>query len=201
VAGDPKETDRVVRIIAERERGGFALVSIDGLGGSGKSTLAAGLAERLGGTEQVTVVHGDDFYRPMPAEDRLLLSPQAGYDQYFDWQRLRDQVLIPLASGTSAQYQRYDWPTGALAAGELHHVPRSGAVIVEGVYAARPELTGYYDLTVWVDAPREVCMRRLHERGHDHGPGNWNERWRAAEEHYLAVTHPRSRLDLTVKGY
>ena len=203
MAGDPKETDRVARTIAERERdrGGFALVSIDGLGGSGKSTLAAGLAERLGGTEQVTVVHGDDFYRPMPAEDRLLLSPQDGYHQYFDWQRLRDQVLIPLASGTAAQYQRYDWPTGALAAGELHRVPRSGVVMVEGVYTARPELSGYYDLTVWVDAPREVCMRRLHERGHDHGPGNWNERWRAAEEHYLAVTHPGHRLDLAVKGY
>jgi uridine kinase len=145
-------------------------------------------------------VHGDDFYRPMAEEDRLLLSPEDGYDQYFDWQRLRDEVLIPLASGTAGQYQRYDWPTGALAAGELHHAPRSGIVIVEGVYTARPELAGYYDLTVWVDTPREICMRRLDERGDDHGPGNWNERWRAAEEHYLAATRPASRLDLTVRG-
>jgi uridine kinase len=104
------------------------------------------------------------------------------------------------ASGAAAQYQRYDWPTGALAAGELHPVPRSGTVIVEGVYTARPELEGYYDLTVWVEAPREVCMQRLNERGHDHGPGNWNERWRAAEEYYFAVTQPGTRLDLTVRG-
>ena len=89
----------------------------------------------------------------------------------------------------------------ALAAGELHDVPRSGVVIVEGVYTARPELADYYDLTVLVEAPRDVCLRRLHERGHDHGPGNWNERWRAAEEYYLAVTNPGARLDLTVKGY
>ncbi len=201
MAGEPNETDRVARAIAARAQGGFALVSIDGAGGSGKSTLAADLAERLGGTGRVAVVHGDDFYRPMRAEERLLLSPQEGYNQYFDWQRLRDQVLIPLASGADARYQRYDWPTGDLAAGELHHVPRSGVVIVEGVYTARPELAGYYDLTVLVEAPRDVCLCRLDERGHDHGPGNWNERWRAAEEHYLAVTNPGARLDLTVKGY
>jgi hypothetical protein len=65
VAGRPSETDRVARAIAGRAEGGFALVSIDGAGGSGKSTLAADLAERLGGMGPVTVVHGDDFYRPM----------------------------------------------------------------------------------------------------------------------------------------
>ena len=196
-----QEIDRVVLAIAEQLRSGLALVAIDGPGGSGKSTLAAELAERLGGLGQITIVHGDDFYRPMAAEDRLLLSPQDGYIQYFDWQRLRDQVLIPLAARTAGQYQRYDWPAGALAAGEVHHVPRSGVVIVEGVYTARPELAGYYDLTVWVDTPWETCMRRLDERGHDHGAGNWSERWRAAEEHYIATTQPGTRLDQAVKGY
>jgi uridine kinase len=201
VGSERDETERVALAIAGRAQGGFALVSIDGPGGAGKSTLAAALAERLGGTQQAAVVHGDDFYRPMPAEERLLLSPQEGYCQYFDWQRLRDQVLVPLASGRAARYQRYDWPTGALAPCELRHVPRSGTVIVEGVYTARPELAGYYDLTVLVEAPRDVCLRRLRERGHDHGPGNWNERWRAAEEHYLAATRPGTRLDLAVRSF
>jgi uridine kinase len=195
------EVERIAQAVRERTRGGFALVSIDGPGGSGKSTLAAELARNLGGPAPVTLVEGDDFYRPRPAGQRLLLSPEDGYHQYFDWQRLRDQVLIPLTSGTAARYQRYDWPAGALAAGELRHVPRSGVVIVEGVYTARPELAGYYDLTVWVDTPRETCLHRQGERGHDHGPGNWNERWRAAEEHYMAATQPASRLDLTVKGW
>jgi uridine kinase len=200
VAGDSKAPDRLVQAIAGAAEDGFALVSIDGPGGSGKSTLAAEVAERLT-PERAAVVQGDDFYRPMPAEERLLLSPREGYDWYFDWQRLRDQVLIPLAAGTAAQYQRYDWPTGELASGERHNVSRSGVVIVEGVYTARPELAVYYDLTVWVDAPREVCLRRLDERGHDHGPGNWDERWRAAEEHYIATTQPGMRLDMTVSGY
>jgi uridine kinase len=189
VAGDAAEAGRLARAIAERARDGFALVAIDGAGGSGKSTLAAEVAARLRSPGQV--VHGDDFYRPMPPRARLLLSPAEGYDQYVDWQRLRDQVLIPLAAGADARYERYDWRAGQLAAGEPRRVPRSGVVIVEGVYTARRELARYYDLTAWVDTPRDVCLRRLDERGHDHGPGNWNRRWRAAEDHYIAATQPR----------
>lgn len=200
VASERDEAERVAAAVACRSRSGFALVAIDGPGGSGKSTLAAALASRLRGSQRVTVVHGDDFHRPMPPADRLLLSPQEGYQQYFDWQRLRAQVLAPLSAGRSAHYERYDWLTGDLATGELLDVPRAGTVIVEGVYAARPELAGYYDLTVLVEAPREECLRRLHDRDHEHGPGNWIERWRAAEEHYLAATVPAARLDMTVSG-
>lgn len=200
MARDPNEAELVAQAVAGAARASFALVAIDGPGGSGKSTLAADVAERLAAAKRVIVVHGDDFYLPMASEDRLPLGPQEGYDRYFDWQRLRDQVLIPLASGASAQYQRYDWLTEELAPGEWHQVSRSGVVIVEGVYAARPELAGYYDLTVWVDTPREICMHRLAERGHDHGAGNWNERWRAAEEHYIAATQPGMRLDMMVRG-
>jgi uridine kinase len=195
------ETTRVADVIARRARDGFLLVGIDGTGGSGKSALASGLAGRLRGTRQVTVVHGDDFYRPMAASDRLLLSPSQGYEQYFDWQRLRDQVLVPLAGGTVARYQRYDWATGELGADDMAEVPRSGLVLVEGVYSARPELADYYDLTIWVEAPRALCLSRVRERGHDHGPGDWDARWRSAEEHYLAATGPATRLDLVVRGY
>lgn len=198
--GDAKESVRVARAFAEAARDGYALVAIDGPGGSGKSTLAAEVAGRLG-PDHAAVVQGDDFYRPMSPDRRLLLSPQEGYDWYFDWQRLRDQVLIPLSSREAAQYQHYDWSTGDLAPQVQHQVARSGVVIVEGVYAARPELADYYHLTVWVDTPREVCLRRLGERGHDHGPGNWNERWRAAEDYYIEATQPATRLDLTAKGY
>ncbi|TKA00508.1 uridine kinase [Actinacidiphila oryziradicis] len=201
VTTQQSQTEQVASAIAEHAHDGFALVAIDGPGGAGKSTLATTLGEALGGAERTTIVRGDDFYRPMAPEERLLLSPEEGYHQYFDWQRLRDQVLIPLLAGQAADYQRYDWPTTALTTDELHHVPRSGTVIVEGVFTARPELANYYDLTVCVETPRDTCLHRQHARGHDHGPGNWIERWRAAEEHYLAATRLSARADLTVKGF
>lgn len=44
-------------------------------------------------------------------------------------------------------------------------------------------------------------MRRLRERGDDHGPIDWESRWRLAEEHYLALTRPRERAHLVVSGH
>ncbi len=189
--------ERVAAAVDASARAGFALVALDGPGGSGKSTLAAALAERCG----ATVVHGDDFYRPMAPDDRERLSPEQGYHQYFDWQRLRDEVLAPLAGGRDAAHRRYDWETGGLAPDEVHRVARTGIVVVEGVYTARPELADHYDLLVFVDTPREVSLRRLRERGDDHGPVDWEARWRLAEEHYLRTTDPQRRAHLVVAGH
>jgi uridine kinase len=167
------------------------------MGDSGKSTLAAALAELYG----ATVVHGDDFYRPMDTAERARLNPAQGYHRYCDSQRLRDEVLAPLAAGRDATYRRYDWETGALALDEIHTVPRSGIVLIEGVYTARPELAGHYDLLVHVDTPPEESLRRIRARGHEHGPVDWEARWRLAEEHYLALTRPRERAHLVVVGH
>ncbi|MER5468127.1 hypothetical protein [Streptomyces sp. NPDC002685] len=176
---------------------GFALIAIDGMGGSGKSTLASAVA-RLA---DAVVVHGDDFYRPMDADERAGLTPAQGYDRYFDWQRLRDDVLTPLTAGRAAHYRRYDWSTGALATDGECGVARHGIVLVEGVYTARPELVDHYDLVVYVDTPPDESMRRLRVRGDDHGPIDWEARWRLAEEHYLITTRPRERADLVVRGH
>lgn len=188
---------QVAAAVDAQSREGFALVALDGMGGSGKSTLAAALAELCG----AVVVHGDDFYRPMDAEERARLDPVQGYHRYFDWQRLREEVLAPLAAGRDAGYRRYDWETGALAPDEIHVVSHAGVVVVEGVYTARSELADCYDLVVYVDTPREESLRRLRERGHDHGPTNWESRWRLAEEHYLAVDRIQERAHLVVPGY
>ncbi|MCK4470579.1 MAG: uridine kinase, partial [Anaerolineae bacterium] len=130
------------------------LMGIDGPGGVGKSTFAAALARRLQQERiSVTIVRMDDFFLPStqrPAgcgTDKPL-----GGD--FDWQRLRDQVLIPLVHHQPASYQRYDWPTDRLA--EWQTLAGCHVVIVEGVYALRHELRALYDLTIWIDCPRPI---------------------------------------------
>src|SRR5262249_21347886 len=72
---------------------GTRIVAVDGGSGSGKTTLAGTAAELLDGCP---IVHIDDFYRPMGEQEREHLDAEQGYHRYFDWQRLRDQVLIPL---------------------------------------------------------------------------------------------------------
>ncbi|MFE5210389.1 uridine kinase [Streptomyces sp. NPDC056600] len=193
----PERILPVVQVIAAlpaRDGGRPGLVAVDGPGGSGKTTLAAAPAEHLPGC---TVVHVDDFYRPLPDEHRARLDPEQGYHLHFDWQRLRDEVLLPLRAGRPARYRPYDWATGRLGPRPVT-ITGAGVVIVEGVYSARPELSALYDLTVYVDTPRDTCLRRLRDRAEN--PEEWITRWRAAEDHYIATTRPRSRCTLTISG-
>ncbi|MFF2546111.1 hypothetical protein ACFVUY_26560 [Kitasatospora sp. NPDC058063] len=177
-----------------RTRGTTRIVAIDGTGGSGKTTLAAAVAGHLDGA---VIVHVDDFYRPMPARERELLDAEQGYHRYFDWERLRDQVLIPLRDDRAARYQSYDWASGQL--GAWREIASGTVVIVEGVYSARPELAHYYHFTAYVDTPRGVCLQRVRARGEN--PEAWIGRWRAAEDHYVETTWPQTRAKLLVRGY
>ncbi|MFE4518622.1 hypothetical protein ACFRMQ_31080 [Kitasatospora sp. NPDC056783] len=175
-------------------QGTTRIVAIDGTGGSGKTTLAAAVAGHLDGA---VIVHVDDFYRPMPDPERELLDAEQGYHRYFDWERLRDQVLIPLRDDQAARYQIYDWTTGQL--GAWREIAPGTVVIVEGIYSARPELAPYYHFTAYVDTPRGVCLQRVRARGEN--SEEWIRRWRAAEDYYLHTTWPQTRAKLLVRGY
>ena len=169
--------------------GQTTLVAIDGLGGAGKSTLAMELGETL---DTFSIVALDDFYRPVAAA----LAPEQACDAYFDWQRLRDTVLAPLSRNSHACYQRYDWVSDALA--EWHEVSPGGVVIVEGVYSTRPELRPRFDVTIFVDTPREERLARMLDRLYNDVA--WVERWMAAEDWYLEHMRPLDHVDLVVDG-
>lgn len=182
----------VIEACAALNRRGFALGAIDGLGGSGKSTLARRVqAERAASA----IVEMDDFYRPMPEAQREGLSPREGFSRYFDWQRLRAQVLKPLRAGQTARYRPYDWERGAIGSREVV-VPASGLVIVEGVYTLRPQLRPFWDLTVYVEASREVRLARLLTRNEN--TRAQIDRWMAAERYFEETFVPLERADIVV---
>jgi uridine kinase len=169
------------------------LVCIEGLGGAGKSTLARALAER---SDDLTLVHGDDFYGPEERDWRSW-TPRQGYQRYFDHRRVEHELLRPLKAGQPATFQRYDWASNSLDGWGT--VEPRGIVLVEGVYLLRRELRAYWDFSIYVDAPRALRQMRLHARGeNDEG---WIERWAAAEDYYERVEQPGQAADLVVSGY
>ncbi|MEV0949257.1 zeta toxin family protein [Promicromonospora sp. NPDC050249] len=171
-----------------------ALVGIDGQGGAGKSTFARAVAGELG---HAVVVEGDDFYRDLPDDERAALDPAAGAEQYFDWQRLRREVLEPVRRGDAVlRYQRYDW--GRATMGDWVEQPMPDVVVVEGVYTLRPQLLDLIDVAVWVETSEETRLRRQVERGENDDV--WIRRWVAAEDHYVATHDPRSAAALHVQG-
>jgi uridine kinase len=187
--------ERVSAAIDEAAHEGPAvIVGIDGPGGAGTSTLARELALLR---DDVAIIAGDDFYRPLTESTRAALTPLEAVDLLFDWERLRDEALAPLLRGDEARFRCYDWASGRLGE-DVATVAASGVVIVEGVYVARPALLGYLDLVVVVDAPRELCLARQSARG-ENDPAEI-ERWRAAEEWYFERQDPRRAADLVVDG-
>ncbi|OKI54700.1 uridine kinase family protein [Streptomyces sp. MJM1172] len=115
--------------------GPVRLIGIDGHAGSGKSTFAGRLAEALGG---VPVLHLDDI---------------ATHEELFGWQeRLRAQVLEPLAAGRPAHWAPYDWVRRRFGPERvLDPVP---LLLVEGVGAGRRALRPHLARLLWMETPR-----------------------------------------------
>lgn len=170
------------------------VVAIDGPGGSGKSTLARELAAAYDGL--AAVVEGDYFYADLDDDYRAGLDAKDGYREYFDWQRLRDQVFVPARQGRPIKYQRYDW--GNTRMGDWLTVPGVELLLVEGVYSSRPELREYADLVLWVTTSEEERVRRQFERRQNQGV--WIKRWMAAEDYYLDNIHQPGSAEVVVLG-
>ncbi|TVX94658.1 uridine kinase family protein [Paenibacillus agilis] len=187
--------EQVATFISHMERNRTALlIAIDGCGGSGKSTLARKLQATL---TNVAIVHMDDFY--LPSDQRSALSPAekpAGAD--FDWQRVKQQVLDPLSQGEDGCYQRYDWETDSLA--EWHCVKAEGIVIIEGVCSTRLELADNYDVTIWVNCPRETRLARGLERDGEAARSLWEDNWMIAEDKYVREHQPDVRAHVILQG-
>jgi uridine kinase len=174
-------------------RGEPRVLAVDGHSAAGKSTFADALASRT----DAVLVRGDDFYRVMAEAERAELAPAEGVELYYDWQRMRDEVLVALRAGTAAEYHPYDWDSGRLAS-RFVKVRAAAVIILEGLFVSRPELQPLVHHSVLVDAPADVRRRRQTERAD--ATQEWLERWDAAERHFFRHVRPPGSFDLVVRG-
>jgi uridine kinase len=129
------------------------------------------------------IVHTDDF---------------ASWEEPLEWwPRLLEQVLVPLAEGNAARYQRYDWTRHQL--GEWVDLESDMCVVLEGVSAGRVAFRPYLSFVIWVETPRDVCLARGLERDGADMLSDW-ERWIADEDRYIERESPERYADLVVAG-
>lgn len=72
-------------------------------------------------------------------------------------------------------------------------------MVVEGVGALELRLRDAYDYRIWVETPREVCLRRGLDRDGDDALPLW-EAWFAREERYWAEQAPHASADVIASG-
>jgi len=178
---DTNDVIAAVRSVAARHPDRTVWIGIDGFGAAGKSTLATSIASAV---DRVTIVHVDDLWGPSITE--------------WDWDRFGAEVLQPLLSGQVARYRCWDW--AADLPGEWASIEPGRVVVVEGVSSTRAEAGAPWDLTVWVEAPREVRLARALARDGAERMPRWLADWMPSEEAYAARERPHERVDLLVDG-
>lgn len=164
------------------------LIAIDGRSGAGKSTLARRLADSL----DAALIESDDFYaggislRGDSAEVRAAAC--------IDWTRQRS-VLEALRAGRMAVWRAFDWEAfdGRLSDAPTSLEPKP-IVILEGVYAARPELADLLDLRVMLSVADDVRTARLLSR--EGSIGEWERQWHDAEAVYFQAVMPPEMFDI-----
>jgi hypothetical protein len=125
----------------------------------------------------------------------------AWHHSFFDWTvLLRDNVLAPLHQGLAVEYRPPAWEErrrdGAIV------VPAScPLVLVEGVGAARTELTMWIDVAVWVQSDMAAAKQRgVLRDGADQAAVSFWEEWEAEEIPLLTHQRPWERAAVVVAG-
>jgi hypothetical protein len=114
----------------------------------------------------------------------------------------RDEALEPLAHRQRAAFRCFNWSGGG-GLGDAVFIEARPIVVVEGVYAARPEFDDVVDLKVLVEVAPCDRKRRRDERPRTvsrSDPQGWDACWEAAEQVYFDMIRPPSSFDLVVSG-
>ncbi len=169
---------------------GKVILAIEGGSASGKTTLAELLKKKYG----AAVFHMDDFFlRPEQRTGKRL--GQAGGN--VDWERFREEIVLPLGKDETICYRPFDCSTGDLR--EAVIVKPSRFTVVEGAYSMHPKLGGYYNLSVFLNIPEELQRKRIEKRNTPEKAARFFGEWIPMEQHYFETLKVRDRCDTVIE--
>lgn len=176
----------VIQIQALLKKKEFIIVAIDGRCASGKTTLASQLKERL----DCNVIHADEFFlRPSQRTAERLATPGGNVD----YERLLEEVILPLKVNREFAYRPYDCKTGSLK--EPIQVKPNNITIVEGSYSCHPKLWDHYALRIFLTIEENLQKERIRERNTDMAEVFF-QKWIPMEEMYFKAYTIAERCDI-----
>jgi uridine kinase len=181
-------------------------VGIDGLTASGKTSFGHELADRICRTGRpVLRASLDDFKRPW--RDRHLYDRESGVGYYrnaFDYEAVRRLLLEPAGVDGSGECAlcAIDPLTQEDHSNVVTRATLDAVLIVDGVFAFRPEINQFWDFRLWLDIDPELAVQRGVSRDHTWAGADaervHRERYLAAEHVYLSEVDPVRLVDIAV---
>ncbi|MGC5021061.1 uridine kinase [Micromonospora sp. DT47] len=198
--------DRIAARILARGAGRLR-VGVDGFTAAGKTSLGHELAERLcAAGRPVLRASLDDFKHPWRDRHRYDRTSGPGYYRNaFDNPAIRALLLGPAGpAGTGRCVLCLRDPlTQREHADVVTPAAPDAVLVVDGVFAFRPELDDLWEYRIWLDVPAELSVRRGVARdgereGVEAAEALHRDRYLAAERLYLVEADPVSRVDAVV---
>ena len=181
---------RIREAIRQKSQPGKPLfIAIDGPAASGKTTLGTALAREY----PAALVHMDDFFLPPALRTPERLDTPGGN---VHWERVRAQVLEPLARGETAEYGVFD--CGVMAVTRTARVEPAPVILVEGSYSLHPRLRAFYGLKVFLTLDPEEQLERIRRRSGEELLEKFRTRWIPLEERYFAACGVADCADVVV---
>lgn len=164
------------------------IVAVDGRCAAGKTTLAKELKEEY----DCNVFHMDDYFlRPEQRTEERLTLPGGNVDH----ERFKEEILIPLSQKREVTFRRFDCKTFTLEAPVS--VPKKRLNIIEGAYSMHPELTSFYDLTVFYDIDEKLQRERINGRNPAMAESFFST-WIPLEEKYFKTLDIRQKANIII---
>ena len=151
------------------------IVGLAGASGCGKSTVAKRVASRFNGHVISMEVYALEMNH-LPLEERAKQNYDAPYA--IDMTLLEKHVL-DYSAGKPIEAPIYDFAEHVRVSDRREHIPAKTLLIVEGILALHfAQLRQYFDLSIYLEAPGEVCFHRrkvrdITERGRSLGFIQW----------------------------
>ena len=143
-------------------------VAIDGVDGAGKTHFADELGPLLAKSgRDVIRASVDGFHQPKEVRYRLGRgSPEGFYRDSYDYEAFKKVLLEPLSPSGSGRYRT---AVHNVEAEMPVTVPEkqagTGAILLlDGIFLHRPELRGYWDVSVWLEVPFNLSVPRMAQR-------------------------------------
>jgi uridine kinase len=195
---------RITRVSPYRIR-----VAIDGYTAAGKTSFGHELAASVRELGRPTLrACLDDFKHPWRQARELGYDRVSGAGYYrnaYDFAAARDLLLGPAGPDGSGLVVlcAHDPLTGEDHRGTAVEAPSDAVLIVDSVFAFRPEYNDQWDFRIWLDVDADLSLARGIARdtdleGLDGATRVHRDRYHAAELIYIAEVEPQSIADVVI---